>query len=273
MYLNELEVRLYLTRIGVEYSFSRCDLPNLERLSQLHQSHLSTVPFENLSIALNQEMLLGGYHAFEKIVAEHRGGFCYELNYAFYQLLCSLKFDVSILSAQVFNQTTNDYGQPFDHLVLRVNLADKSYLVDVGFGDSFILPINLNGKTSYQINGDYKITDINGMKVLHQRKSAENWLPQYKFSLEQHTIEDFAGMFEYHQFNPQSTFTQKTVCTLLRDYGRITVANGSLIRTEHGEKQEIVIGSIEKLQQLLLNEFNINVLNQADIKVLMPNSV
>lgn len=257
MLLNELEVRLYLTRIGVEQSFKLCELPSIERLNDLHCSHLTKIPFENLSIALGLPMAFAGNHAFEKIVAHNRGGFCYELNYAFYQLLISLHFDVRLISAQVYNCDNSAFGKPFDHLALLVNFSGQKYLVDVGFGDSFIFPVPIIGRTSKQEGCEYQVTREEKMYFLYQRKTGEAWLPLYKFTIAPQEIEAFEPMFHYHHTNNESTFTQKSICTRLTKLGRVTFSNGKLVRHEQGDKVEIPVTREQQLRRLFSKEFDL----------------
>ena len=273
MLLNELEIRLYLTRIGAEQSFSQCQLPTIEWLSELHRSHLLSVPFENLSVTLNQPILLGDKHAYNKIVVNNRGGFCYELNYAFYQLLVSMHFNVSLLSAQVYNADTQQFGLPYDHLVLLVNVQGQQYLVDVGFGDCFVEPISMNGEMQQQSNGEYRITYEGKQYFLHQRKSRQNWQLLYQFELSPCKIGEFYDMCHYHQHNVASTFTQKSLCTRLTDYGRVTLANGKLIRTEYGQKSEVSLTTEEQLKQVLAQEFAICFNAKQQLTALMPETV
>jgi N-hydroxyarylamine O-acetyltransferase len=57
--------------------------PSALALRGLHRQHLFTVPFENLDIALETTICLDLSLIYEKIVRQHRGGFCYELNALF----------------------------------------------------------------------------------------------------------------------------------------------------------------------------------------------
>ncbi|MFC5536088.1 arylamine N-acetyltransferase [Rhodocytophaga aerolata] len=55
-------------------------------LSLLQQAHLMSVPFENL--AIHYRITIDLAHSYDKIVlVENKGGFCYQLNGLFYQLL------------------------------------------------------------------------------------------------------------------------------------------------------------------------------------------
>ncbi len=269
MLLNELEVRLYLTRIGVEHSFKQCELPSLERLTDLHRAHLTKIPFENLSIVLQQPMGFGKQYAFEKIVGENRGGFCYELNYSFYLLLTSLRFNVKLISAQVFNRDKNTFGKPFDHLALLVDLSGSQYLVDVGFGDSFTVPISIAGRSYRETDGEYQVTRENKCHYLYQRKPGETWQPLYKFELIAQPIEAFERMSNYHQTNCESTFTQKSVCTRLTEQGRVTLSNGKLIRNEQGERVEIPVNKESQIRHVLSSEFDLYFSESVSLQALL----
>ena len=76
-----------------------------------------------------------------KLGVQGRGGFCYELNGAFERLLRSIGFEVAFLEARG-HETEGRLGPRFDHLALRVTL-DEPWLVDVGFGYSFVEPLRL----------------------------------------------------------------------------------------------------------------------------------
>ena len=86
-----------------------------------------------------EPIVLADEALFTKIVENRRGGFCYECNGLFAALLRMLGFDVTMLSAEVAN-AQGGYSQPFDHMTLMVRETQR-WLVDVGFGDSFLEPL------------------------------------------------------------------------------------------------------------------------------------
>jgi N-hydroxyarylamine O-acetyltransferase len=112
-----VDIAKYLERIT--YHGSR--EPILPTLQALHQVHLLAVPFENLDISLGRAIVLDEASLWTKIVEHHRGGFCYELNGLFAQLLRALGFQVDLLSAAVARET-GGFGPEFDHLTLLVHL-------------------------------------------------------------------------------------------------------------------------------------------------------
>ena len=83
----------YLRRIGI----TKTGFPaNLENLKFLQKQHLVHIPFENLDIHWKRLILLDVAGFYKKIVGEKRGGFCYELNGLFYELLKELGCDEAL---------------------------------------------------------------------------------------------------------------------------------------------------------------------------------
>ena len=142
-----MDVEQYLRRI--EYDGPR--QPSSAALRGLHRRHLFAVPFENLDIALKTPICLDLPLLYDKIVRRHRGGFCYKLNGLFCELLMALGFRVRMLSARV-RRDNGGFGPEFDHMLLRVDL-EEPWLVDVGFGDSFVDPIMFRAGGADQVNG------------------------------------------------------------------------------------------------------------------------
>lgn len=137
-------VGAYLERIGA----ARPPRADAAALRELQLRHLMSVPFENLSVHLGQDVVLEDEKLVDKIVTDRRGGFCYELNGAFAALLRELGFRVVPLQAQVFGDGGR-LGIPYDHIALRVETDDGAgpWLADVGFGDHALHPLELAVRT------------------------------------------------------------------------------------------------------------------------------
>ena len=105
-----------------------------------------TVPFENLSIHLGEEIVLEEERLLDKVVGARRGGFCYELNGAFGALLTALGFDVMLLAGRVYGEEGR-LGIPYDHLALRVRTVDGGeWLADIGFGAHSHYPLEFGAR-------------------------------------------------------------------------------------------------------------------------------
>lgn len=252
-----MNVTAYLDRINYHGQTTS----SAETLRALQLAHLQTVPFENLSIHARETIVLDDAALFTKIVERRRGGFCYECNGLFAALLRELGFDVTKLSAEVAN-AQGGYSQPFDHMTLMVS-GPQRWLVDVGFGDSFLEPLLLDDR-SEQVEGAraYKIVDENRYLVL-MRREMNVWTPQYRLTLTPYEYEDFAEMCRYHQTSPQSHFTQKRVCSRATESGRITLSDMRLIETRNGERNERELANQQEYDAALQQHFGIALMPSA----------
>ncbi|MFE0035943.1 arylamine N-acetyltransferase [Streptomyces sp. NPDC059015] len=226
----------YLRRIGAERPY-RADG---EALRELQQRHLRSVPFENLSIHLGEDVVLEDKPLLDKVVGARRGGFCYELNGAFAALLRSLGFGVTLFQARVFTGD-GQLGIPYDHLALRVETVDGSgpWLADVGFGDHCHYPLLLDERGDQSDPaGTFRIAEApdGDLDVLRDGE------PQLRLEPRPRELEDFEAGAWYHRTSPASHFTQKLVCSRLTDDGRITLSGRKLVTTAHGQREERQLG-------------------------------
>jgi len=252
----------HLKRIG--YTGSR--EPSAETLRQLHRAHMFSVSFENLDIPLGHPIILSLPSFFDKIVRRRRGGFCYELNGLFAWLLEELGFPVVMLSARVFEH--GEPGPEFDHLVLLIELEER-LIADVGFGDSFIEPLRLDaGEEDVQHGTAYRLTGSEAERIL-QRRPESAWESQYVFSLASRRLADFSAMCLHQQTSPESSFTQKSVCSLATPEGRITLSNNRFIVTADGRREERAVADEEEYRALLRTHFGIDLGEGARIDRLM----
>jgi N-hydroxyarylamine O-acetyltransferase len=243
----------YLKRIGLSESDVR---PDAEGLRLLQRSHLLAVPFENLDIHWKRPITIDTGKFYEKIVGERRGGFCYELNGLFNELLRDVGFQTRLVSARVFNGT--DFGPEYDHAAMIVTIGELEYLADVGFGDFTAEPLRLvpdieqaDREGVFVIRrGEYSILEV-------AKRADDGWLPEYSFSLFGRDLSEFAGMCDFQQYSPDSHFTKGKVCSIMTETGRKTLTDTKFIVTANGEKSETAVETGERFDQLLQEEFGI----------------
>ncbi len=242
-----MDIEAYLDRIRYERPAHTVDHPNIDLLRALHRAHLFTVPFENLDIHIGRKIVCHEGRILCKIVNEHRGGFCYELNGAFAALLRKLGFKVTLLSARV-TQDDGDDGPEFDHLALRVDL-DEPWLADVGFGDSFLDPLRLETEEDQpQAGRVYRVTSRTtsaGREFAVEKLTEETWTRKYVFTLQPHELSDFSGMCHYHQTSPESHFTRQRICSMATTEGRITLSDNTLIEKRGATRLETLLSDEE----------------------------
>jgi N-hydroxyarylamine O-acetyltransferase len=244
----------YLRRIGIEKSDFAA---NLETVKLLQRQHLLNVPFENLDIHWKRPIVLDAENFYRKIVEEKRGGFCYELNGLFYELLGKIGFQSRIISARVSNGK-GGFGAEYDHLAILTEIEGEEYLVDVGFGKFTAEPLKFVLDAEQEDEGGVFLIrklDEDYFEVI--RKEGDAWASEYIFKPLKRDLTEFAGMCLFHQTSPESHFTQGKVCSLMTDSGRKTLTDKRFIETVNGQKNEIEIDSEEEFDRILESEFHI----------------
>jgi len=218
----------YLARIGAERP-ARADAGALR---ELHRRHLLTVPFENLSVHMGEDIVLEAGALTRKVAEDRRGGFCYELNGAFAMLLSALGYPVTLFAARVFGDGVP--GPLFDHLALRVE-TPQPWLVDVGFGRHSEYPLRLDRRDEQSDPGGvFRIEETpQGDLDVHR-----DGVPQYRLEQRPRTLADFELGCWWNRTSPKSHFTRSLVCSLLTETGRITLSGRTLTVTDAGDRHE-----------------------------------
>ncbi|WP_404959364.1 arylamine N-acetyltransferase [Streptomyces sp. 147326] len=244
----------YLRRLGA----ARPARSTADSLRELHLCHLRTVPFENLSIHLGDELALTRDAVFDKIVTAGRGGICYELNAGFAALLGALGHRVELLQARVYGKD-GALGVPYDHLALRV---DGRWLADVGFGDHTAHPLDLDEP------GEQK--DPGGVFLVRPARNdgeggggdlevLRDGVPVYRLETRPRVLADFRTGAWWHRTSPDSGFTKGPVCSRLTEHGgRITLRDHTLIATSaDGDRTEEELTTEEEVRAAYRTGFGI----------------
>ncbi len=245
----------YLSRllIGADHGLG----PTIESLRLLQKRHLLNVPFENLDIHWKRPIVLEPKRLFEKIIIDRHGGFCYELNGVFNELLRDLGFQTRLVSARVFGGERG-FGPEFDHAAIIVTVGRSEYLADVGFGDFAAEPL--------QLFTDIEQHDREGVFMIRRnpdgafevaRMVSGSWVPEYRFDPLGRDLSEFAEMCDFQQFSAESHFTKGKVCSILTDGGRKTLTDTKYIVTRNGEKTEEQVASDDRFDEILMREFRI----------------
>ena len=245
-----MDVSAYLARIGM----ARPDTADAANLRELHRAHLTAVPFENLSIHLDEPITLTAEALFDKIVQRRRGGFCYELNGAFALLLEALGYGVARLSARVHGD--GGFGPPFDHLALLVSTVDGAdrWLVDVGFGSHSTYPLRFDARDEQ--------VDPGGRFTLHDAAEGDvevsrDGKPQYRIERRTRALADFGPTCWWQATSPESHFTQSTICSRNDGDGRISISGRKLILTNGAGRTEELLDTDDALRSAYRKHFGI----------------
>jgi len=231
--MTESQIKAYFQRIGYT------DSPDLSyrTLSDLHTLHTTTIPFENFDVYLNRNISLYPDDLFDKIVKRKRGGYCFEMNGLFSNVLISMGFNVKRLIARVA------FGGGFGahtHEVMMVTINNHEYLCDVGFGNDGItapLPI-ICGKPIQQLTNVYMFSyDERFGYVLH-RQVGSDFVPMYAFTTAECLPEDYILSNHYTSTHPSSYFRVMRMITMPTLNGRKTLTDHHIKIIDNAEIRE-----------------------------------
>lgn len=264
--MNSAQVDAYLRRLGVEHPA----WPTVDVLRELQLRHLQSVPFENLSVHLGEEIVLEEKRLWDKVVGARRGGFCYELNGAFGALLSALGFEVTLLAARVYGEEAR-LGIPYDHLALRVRTVDGGrWLADVGFGAHSHHPLAIGARGEQaDPGGTFRIVeagpDAAGVLGGHTAEEVAdldvvmNGKPQYRLEVRPRVLGDFVAGAWWHSTSPGSHFTRSLVCSrVTEDGGRITLSGrGFTVTAADGTREVRELATDEEVLGVYRERFGI----------------
>ena len=250
------EVDEYLKRIR----FTGSRTPTVDTLIELHQRHLMSIPFENLSLYGKEKIILSNDWLFKKLIQRKRGGFCFELNIMFSSLLHCFGFKLSTHAAQIFNHRTGNSNSGKSHMVIVVDIDGDQWLADVACGDNSVTPLRFKRfeqePQEYETsNGIYRICKDGDMFSYEQKVRTivdrdghqviandlftgvdylgVQWAKQYRFDLTPQTMDHYQKWCVFHETQPSSPFQQGRLCTLAKPWGRITLSREKLVTTTY----------------------------------------
>jgi N-hydroxyarylamine O-acetyltransferase len=254
-----MDISAYLSRIDYGGPLA----PDLVTLFALHRAHLLAIPYENLDVQLGRRLTVDPGEAFDKLVTQQRGGWCYEMNSLFACALGEVGFSVTKLAGEVMRQERNP-GAIGGHMILRVEIDGRPWIADVGFGNGLRAPVPF-------AEGRYPQGDVafglermqDGWWRFHNHPTAS---ARYCDFLEDEADPSvFATACERQQDSPTSVFVQNLICQQYGPKG-VTLLLGRVLRRAGAEPHEIeVLDSAEALVATLQAEFGINLPEAAQL--------
>ena len=246
----------YLERLGVTGTLT----PDKQTLDRLILAHQKTVPFENLDVYdAGGDIRLDTAGLFNKIVERRRGGYCFELNGLFMNLLQSLGFDGYPIAVRVV--WGQDCYMPISHRAGIVLIGGKRYFCDVGFGGPQPgTALDLDDKNPQRSGSDVFIftEDPDGDTVISRitQQGRERLL---KFSERRCEDVDFLAPSEYQSKNKDSGFKKSRMVNIATDSGSVSI-NDNILRIHHnGHVTEKTLETTEALTAALKQYFGIEV--------------
>lgn len=246
------DLSAYLARIDYAGSLA----PDETTLKALHRAHLLAAPYENLDVQFGRSLSTSPMTAFEKIVLRRRGGWCYEMNGVFGLALEALGFQVTRLSGSVLRDV---FGSTSDasHLVLAVNLAETTWIADVGFGDGVIAPFRLAPGVFEQRGFEFNCEELPGgwWRMRNHRHAPRSFDFQLVAADERALSVKCASL----QTEPMSVFVRNTIVQRHTRDGIIALRNRGFRRITSAGIEQSTVESAEEYDFLLRTEFGLDV--------------
>jgi arylamine N-acetyltransferase len=223
--MKDSEITKYLSRIKLD----DCR-PNIEGLTRLQEHHMENIPFENLDIVVGRKIALDYRHLFEKLIIKKRGGYCFELNTLYAELLKSVGFSLKPVLGRVWLSNPLK-TPPRNHLAHIVELEGRTYITDVGFGGLMTrIPLDIN--VSSPINdkdGMVRVIPFVDRQFMIQRQDEKGWTNQYSFENIEISEEDIYISNYYMSTHPKSIFFNHKCVGMYTKEGRIGLFNNKLL--------------------------------------------
>jgi N-hydroxyarylamine O-acetyltransferase len=203
--------------------------PSLPTLARLVALHAAAIPFENVDVLARRVPALDVESLQRKLVAAHRGGYCFEQNNLLLACLTHLGFEASRLEARVRAGVPADVLTGRTHMALRVRIAGEDWLADVGFGGlAPPAPLRLADHGEQPTpTGAYRLVDVD-RDLLLQARTHEGWNDCYRIGPDQpHFIDEEIGNW-FVATSPKSMLRQNLLVARSTPRGRLTLFNREL---------------------------------------------
>lgn len=216
----------YRQRIG----YAGPMVPTLEVLGRIAAHHFRAVPFENIDVLLGRGVSLDPADLERKIVADGRGGYCFEQNGLMLGILRQIGFDVRPLAARVRIALPRDVLTPRTHLFLVATLGSVEWMFDVGVGTySLATPIRFRSREVQDTPFEPRRIVEEGGRTFHQALTPKGWIDVYEFSGEPMPVIDREVGNWWTSTNPNSKFRQNLmVARATADGERFAILNNRL---------------------------------------------
>ena len=247
----------YLARIGYEGEAA----PTLRTLQALHARHAAAIPFENLGAFLGEPVSLELEALQDKLLTPGRGGWCFEHNGYFAQVLEALGFGVTRLAARVRWNVPAGVATPRSHMLMKVHAEGRDYIADVGFGGlTLTAPLRLEPQVEQETPHERHrlVEDGDGYRL--QAMVGAEWMDLYRFDLQAQLPQDYEAANWYLATNPKSQFVKGIIAARAAPGMRHALRNTRYTVHVPGEPpRRRHLASVDEMRAVLAEHFHVDV--------------
>lgn len=206
--MADLDLSAYFHRIGLPSTADELPAPDLATLARIVLGHAQSITWENLDKLTGRDVRLDLDSLTAKLVHGRRGGGCYELNLLLHAVLDALGYTTTYLIGRTLWALADDAPMPRRaHMLLRVDLPEGPYIVDVGFGVMTLTGVlalepEVEQATPHE---PFRLVPDGPAYVMEARLRGK-WSPLYRFDLAETFFADYAAANWYNAHHPESQF-------------------------------------------------------------------
>lgn len=247
-----MDLKAYYERLGIEQP-SKLDKEALDKIILAHQC---SIPFEDLDSAyLKKAISIDPEVLFDKIITKKRGGYCFEMNGLFKDLLVATGFDAYCCYCKV-----RGIERPVMHRGVFVRLEDGLYYGDVGFGGPMPAgSVKLEEGLKQVIEGEtfwFEKPDEYWWNLRRLNEAGEEESCLWMTTQPQADI-DFEAPNYMCCRNPEGRFTTVRLANLRQPNGHYSITDNTFTSKIDGVKTEIKIENDQQFKELLEKYFGI----------------
>lgn len=251
--MNERHVRAYLERLGIHQEPDG----SVKMLSDLVRAQLTHVPFENLWVYDAEKIpSLKPEDLYYKIVTRNGGGYCFELNTLFCDLLNSLGYPAERRAARILRP-----GRPIPpalHMSVIAEAEGRRFLCDVGFGGPGPKDIVEVSEGEREVRGRKFRLSFREHDVvrIEQMKDGE-YIPLMDVNDRFIEPADFEIM-NYYCASAPGLFSSHRIVQIETDTGSRSLTDDTLTVRENGKEETRTAKDDRDLCDILAEEFSLS---------------
>ena len=272
------KLEAYLSRIGL----NRVPDANADGVAQIQFAHRRSIAFENLDIPLGLGIAIGSAAVFDKLILRGRGGYCFEQNRLFSDMMDAAGIANRPLMARVLLQSPADDPPPRTHVLLLALLEGRAWIADAGFGGSMVPPLPLEDGAhavtpdgaahrlrrigeAGMLPGEWLLERAGPPAATDGRAAPHtDWQAQYAFDLAQVAPMDLEMGNHWTSTRHGTRFTSLVIASIVSSHG-FTALTGRHVRAcDGGITRERMISDVADFGEILAGEFGL-MLNDADV--------
>ncbi len=263
--MDQAKLSQYLERIGL------ATLPNMDiaGLDLLQQAHTQAIAFENLDVRLSRPIYVDSENVFDKLVRRRRGGYCFEQNRLFSDVLTALGISNRPLLARGLLKLQPNEISPRNHVCLLAQVDGAPWVLDAGFGGLYIAPLPLidgakavSGHTIHRVGAMGSVSGEWMIEFTLPAASSPNGiggsLKQYSFDLAEIAPEDIEQASHWTSTRAGTPLMVKHVVSISRKDGLATLSDRELTLRSRSSRETQLLDDAAAYAQCLRDIFGLN---------------